>query len=32
MKFRTYSDEGIILARRNFGEADRILSIYTKNH
>lgn len=29
---RTYSDEGIILARRNFGEADRILSIYTKNH
>lgn len=29
---RTYSDEGIILARRNFSEADRILSIYTKNH
>lgn len=29
---RTYSDEGIVLARRNFGEADRILSIYTKNH
>lgn len=29
---RTYSDEGIILARRNFGEADRILSIYSKNH
>lgn len=29
---RTYSDEGIVLARRNFGEADRILSIYTKSH
>ena len=29
---RTYSDEGIVLARRNFGEADRILSIYSKNH
>lgn len=29
---RSYSDEGIVLARRNFGEADRILSIYTKNH
>lgn len=29
---RTYSDEGIVLARRNFGEADRILFIYSKNH
>lgn len=29
---RIYSDEGIILARRNFGEADRILSIYSKSH
>ena len=29
---RSYSDEGIVLARRNFGEADRILSIYSKNH
>lgn len=29
---RTYSDEGIVLARRNYGEADRILSIYSKNH
>ena len=29
---RTYSDEGIVLARRNFGEADRILSIYSKSH
>lgn len=32
MRPRSYSDEGIVLARRNFGEADRILSIYTKNH
>ncbi|MCX6706292.1 MAG: DNA repair protein RecO [Candidatus Woesebacteria bacterium] len=32
MRFRSYSDEGIVLARRNFGEADRILSIYSKNH
>lgn len=32
MKPRTYSDNGIVLARRNYGEADRILSIYTKNH
>lgn len=29
---RLYSDEGIVLARRNFGEADRILSIYSKSH
>jgi len=29
---RSYSDEGIVLARRNYSEADRILSIYTKNH
>ena len=28
----SYSDEGIVLARRNYGEADRILSIYTKEH
>lgn len=32
MLHHSYSDEGIVLARRNFGEADRILSIYTKNH
>lgn len=32
MNLRSYSDEGIILARRNYGEADRILSIYTRNH
>ncbi len=29
---RTYIDEGIILARRSLGEADRILSVYSKNH
>jgi DNA repair protein RecO (recombination protein O) len=31
MKPRAYTSEGIILARRNFGEADRILVLYTKN-
>ncbi|HJY98105.1 MAG TPA: DNA repair protein RecO [Patescibacteria group bacterium] len=31
MKPRSYSSEGIVLARRNFGEADRILVIFTKN-
>lgn len=29
---RSYSDFGIVLTRRNFSEADRILSIYSKNH
>lgn len=28
---RTFSDEGIVLARRNWGEADRILSVFTKH-
>lgn len=32
MRPRTYSDEGIVLARRSYGEADRILSVYCKNH
>ena len=32
MKLHSYSSEGIVLARRNYGEADRILSLYTKNH
>lgn len=32
MKPHSYSDEGVVLARRNFGEADRILVIYSKNH
>ncbi|MAG59696.1 DNA repair protein RecO [Candidatus Woesebacteria bacterium] len=30
MQDRTYSTEGIILARRNFGEADRIVAIFSK--
>lgn len=30
MKPRSYSDQGVVLARRNFGEADRILAIYSK--
>lgn len=29
---KNYSSEGIILWRRNFGEADRIVSVYTRNH
>ncbi|KKU02477.1 MAG: repair protein RecO protein, partial [Candidatus Woesebacteria bacterium GW2011_GWE1_45_18] len=29
---RTYSDEGIVLTRRHYAEADRILSVYSKNH
>ena len=28
----TYSDEGIILARKNYGEADKIIPIYSKNY
>ncbi len=31
MKPRSYISEGLVLGRRNFGEADRILSLYTKN-
>lgn len=31
MKSHGYSGEGIILARRNFGEADRILVLYSKD-
>lgn len=31
MKPRSYTSQGIVLARRNFGEADRILVMYTKN-
>lgn len=31
MKPRAYASEGVVLARRNFGEADRILVLYTKN-
>ncbi|OGY14110.1 MAG: DNA repair protein RecO [Candidatus Blackburnbacteria bacterium RIFCSPLOWO2_02_FULL_44_9] len=32
MRERTYSTEGIILKRRNWGEADKILTIFSKNH
>jgi len=28
----TYKTEGVVLKRINFGEADRILTIYTKHH
>lgn len=31
MKPRSYTSVGIVLARRNFGEADRILVVYSKN-
>ena len=32
MKNRSYSTEGVILARRNQGEADRFLIIFTKHY
>jgi DNA repair protein RecO (recombination protein O) len=32
MEQRTYGTEGIIIGRRNFGEADRVLTIFTKHH
>ena len=31
MKLRTYSSEGIILSRKNYGESDRILIVLSKN-
>ena len=31
MKPRAYTSEGVVIARRNFGEADRILVLYTKS-
>ncbi|MEK7497514.1 MAG: DNA repair protein RecO [Patescibacteria group bacterium] len=31
MKLHSYKSQGIVLARRNFGEADRILILYTKD-
>lgn len=31
MKSRTYSSEGIILSRKNYGEADRILVVISKS-
>jgi len=32
MRLRSYTSEGIVLGRRNYGEADRILSVYSKDH
>ena len=32
MKPHSYTSEGIVLARRNYGEADRILVVYSKLH
>lgn len=29
---RTYKTEGIILKRTNFGEADKIITVFSKNH
>src|SRR3990167_232676 len=31
MKPRNYTSEGIVLARKNYGEADRIIVIYSKH-
>lgn len=28
----SYKTEGIVIKRKNFGEADRILTVFTKNH
>lgn len=32
MRGKRYSSEGIVLARRSYSEADRILVVYTKNY
>lgn len=32
MNPRSFSDEGVVLVRRNYSEADRILSVYSKGH
>jgi DNA repair protein RecO (recombination protein O) len=32
MNSKIYSSRGIILGRRNFGEADRILSVFSEDH
>jgi len=32
VKQKTYSSEGIILSRKNYGEADRILTVFSKNY
>ena len=31
MKSRSYSSEGVVLGKRNYGEADRILILYSKD-
>lgn len=32
MRSHSYTSEGIVLARKNYGEADRIISVYSKTH
>jgi DNA repair protein RecO (recombination protein O) len=32
MKPRSYTSEGIVLGRKNYGEADRIISVFSKDH
>lgn len=32
MREKTYSTEGVVLSRRNFGEADRLLTIFSKHY
>lgn len=32
MDKRTYATEGVILARKNFGEADRVLTVFSKHY
>lgn len=29
---KSYKDEGVVLQRRNFGEADRIITVFSKSH
>jgi DNA repair protein RecO (recombination protein O) len=31
MNYKTYSSEGFVMARKNYGEADRILILFTKD-
>lgn len=32
MSFRTYKSEGIVLKRRDLGETDRVVTIFTRHH
>jgi DNA repair protein RecO (recombination protein O) len=32
MKPHSYSSSGVVLGRKNYGEADRIISVYSKDH